>query len=408
MPQGRLDVAGRDHVGMTGLRNRSEVAAGFDGVAITGLAAGHLVVDLCTGVLPALLPLFVEQFSLSDLQATMILGASLLASSAIQPIFGIVADRRGAPWLRWGGVAVGSAGVAAAGLAGSYLAVLACVIISGLGIAAYHPEAARVANQASAGRPATGLAWFMLGGNLGFSLGPLLVGVAAPFIGLRATLFVLVPGLIVTAWLRLLSARVALPTHTSTGVGPRPVSNVAGVVILLVVTTLRTWTFFVMLALVPLLLSRQRGLSDALTSLSVFLFTAGATIGTLLGAQLAERIGSRRMLMWTMPVATPLVVAVVLLPVGPAVAVVGLCGGVLMASFSVTVALGQRYMPSRLALAAGLLIGFGAIGSAPPGLALFGAFADAAGRETALLWLAALPALGGLIAYLLPEPVEAR
>lgn len=386
---------------------RRPVAAptSFDGIAITGLAAGHFVVDLCTGVLPALLPLFVTQFALSDLQATMIIGASLLASSAIQPVFGVIADRSGAAWLLWGGVAVGSVGVAAAGLASGYLAVLACVIVSGLGIAAYHPEAARVANLASAGRPATGLSWFMLGGNVGFSVGPLLVGLSAPFIGLRATLLVLIPGLAVTAWLRVINMRVALPTARSrgltTGAGP---TNVAGVAILLVVTSLRTWTFFVMLALVPLLLSRQRGLSDTATSFAIFLLPAGAAIGTLLGAQLAERIGSRRMLMWTLPLASPLVAAVVLLPVGAAVAVLGLCGGVLMASFSVTVAMGQQYMPSRLALAAGLLIGFGAIGSAPPGLAIFGALADAAGREAALLTLAALPALGGLIAYLLPEP----
>ena len=65
-----------------------------------------------------------------------------------------------------------------------------------------------------------------------------------------------------------------------------------------------------------------------------------------------------------------------------------------MASFSVTVAMGQDYLPGRLALAAGLMIGFGAIGSAPPGLALFGAIADAAGREAAIWGIAALPARG--------------
>jgi MFS transporter, FSR family, fosmidomycin resistance protein len=65
--------------------------------------------------------------------------------------------------------------------------------------------------------------------------------------------------------------------------------------------------------------------------------------------------------------------------------------------------MGQEYLPDRLALAAGLMIGFGAIGSAPPGLALFGAVADAAGREAALWGVAALPLAGGALALLLPE-----
>ena len=71
-------------------------------------------------------------------------------------------------------MAVAAAGLAVSGLAGGYLGVLACIVGSGLGIAAFHPEAARVANQISAGRPATGLAWFMVGGHAGFALGPLL------------------------------------------------------------------------------------------------------------------------------------------------------------------------------------------------------------------------------------------
>ena len=80
-----------------------------------------------------------------------------------------------------------------------------------------------------------------------------------------------------------------------------------------------------------------------------------------------------------------------------------LVGFVLLSSFSVTVVMGQEYLPGRLALAAGLMIGFGAIGSAAPGLALFGALADAAGREAALWCIAALPLSAGRLALLLPD-----
>jgi FSR family fosmidomycin resistance protein-like MFS transporter len=79
-------------------------------------------------------------------------------------------------------------------------------------------------------------------------------------------------------------------------------------------------------------------------------------------------------------------------------------GVVLLASFSVTVVMGQAYLPDRIALAAGLMIGFAAIGSAPPGLALLGAIADILGREAALWTVAALPIVGALMAIPLPQP----
>ncbi len=373
-------------------------------MGLLSLAAGHFMVDMVVGALPALLPLFVREYRLSDLAASMILGASLLASSAVQPVFGVVADRRAAPWLLYGGVAVGAVAMAFTGLMGTYLAILGMVVVSGLGIAGYHPEAARVANRLSGGRPATGLAWFMVGGNAGFAAGPLVAAAAIPLLGLHTTLVFIIPGLAVAGWLFLQRSRLATPVMHATARARAGASHIPGLSLLMVITTMRTWTQFALLALAPLLLVKERGLSEQAGSLAVFVFSFSGAVGTIGGARIADRFGGRRMLMWTMPPAAPLVAGVALLPTGLAIVSLAGAGLLLMASFSVTVAMGQEYLPSRLALAAGLMIGFAAIGSAPPGLAIFGALADAAGRETAILAVASLPVLGGLLALMLPAP----
>jgi FSR family fosmidomycin resistance protein-like MFS transporter len=359
------------------------------------------------GAVPALLPVFTAIYALSDLQASMILGASLLVSSAIQPFFGVLADRRPTPAFVWGGVAVAAAGLAVAGLAGGYLGVLGCVVGSGLGIAAFHPEAARVANQISGGRSATGLAWFMVGGNAGFAAGPLLAALFIPVLDERATLTFLVPGVLVAAWLHRERGRLTVPlVPRTTRDGAVAVASAASrraLALLLVVTSMRTWTQFCLLALVPLLLADERGFSDQAAGFAVVAFSGAGAAGTIAGAALADRVGGRRMLLWSMPLVSPLI-ALFLLDEGPAgIVAFAAAGAVLMASFSVTLAMGQAYLPHRLALAAGLMIGFGAIGSAPPGLAIFGALADAAGRETAIWGIAALPLLGAALATLLPE-----
>jgi FSR family fosmidomycin resistance protein-like MFS transporter len=373
------------------------------------LASGHFIVDATTGATPALLPVFTAAFALSDLAASMVLGASLLVSSAIQPFFGLLADRRATPIFLWGGVAVGAAGFGLAGLAAGYLGLMAFIVGSGIGIAAFHPEAARVANHFAAERKATGLAWFMLGGNVGFAVGPLVAALAIPFLDARSTLVFLVPGAAVTLWLARERARLAVPVVARAApAAPGPAApaaprRTAAVVLLLVVTTMRTWTQFTVLALVPLLLVHEQGFSDQGAGFAVVVFSGSGAAGTLVGAALADRVGGRLMLAWTMPLVAPLLGGFLLLGGWAGMPFLALAGFVLMASFSVTVALSQEYLPDRLALAAGLMIGFGAIGSAPPGLAIFGALADAAGRTTALWSVAVLPLVGGALAIALPR-----
>lgn len=379
-------------------------AGAIDRRGIGLLATGHFVIDATVGAVPAMIPVFAAIYALSDLAASMILGASLLVSSAIQPFFGLLADRRAMTVFVWGGVGLATVGLALSGLAGGYAGVLACIVGSGLGIAAFHPEAARVANRISADRKATGLAWFMLGGNAGFAAGPLLAALFIPVLDARATLVFLIPGLAVAVWLHHERHQIAIPLvpRAAVAAAPAPRASNWAITLLLVVTSMRTWTQFCVLALVPLLLTDQRDFSDQAAGFAVVAFSAAGAAGTLAGAALADRVGGRLMLIWSMPVVTPLLGAFLLLDGWAAIAPLAAAGFVLMSSFSVTVMMGQEYLPDRLALAAGLMIGFGAIGSAPPGLALFGAIADAAGRETALWGIAALPLVGGALALLLP------
>lgn len=386
-------------------RRRAD-AGQIDRRGIGLLATGHFVIDATVGAVPAMIPVFTAIYALSDLAASMILGASLLVSSAIQPFFGLLADRRALTVFVWGGVGLAALGLALSGLAGGYAGVLACIVGSGLGIAAFHPEAARIANRISADRKATGLAWFMLGGNAGFAAGPLLAALFIPVLDARATLVFLVPGLVVAVWLHHERHRITIPVVPRTAGVSTPSPSRAStwaVTLLLVVTSMRTWTQFCLLALVPLLLTGQRGFSDQAAGFAVVAFSAAGAAGTLAGAALADRVGGRRMLIWTMPVVTPLIAAFLLMDGWAAIAPLAAAGFVLMSSFSVTVMMGQEYLPDRLALAAGLMIGFGAIGSAAPGLALFGAIADAAGRETALWGVAMLPLIGGALALALPR-----
>jgi len=115
------------------------VQAGVDSRGMTALSSGHLATDLAQGSLPALLPFLTERFDLSYTMVGALVLAATFSSSIIQPAFGLWSDARGALWLLPAGVAVAGLGLAFAAVAPSYALVMLGVLVSGVGVAAYHP-----------------------------------------------------------------------------------------------------------------------------------------------------------------------------------------------------------------------------------------------------------------------------
>src|ERR687883_643669 len=99
---------------------RSEI----DRRAMAGLSAGHFATDFAGGALPALLPFLKDRFSLSYTLVGLLILASQVSSSLIQPLFGLWSDRRGAMWLLPAGVALAGLGIALAADAPSYWLVV--------------------------------------------------------------------------------------------------------------------------------------------------------------------------------------------------------------------------------------------------------------------------------------------
>lgn len=209
------------------------------------LALGHLVVDMNQGSLAPLLPFLKAVFGLSYAASGAILLVANMTSSVVQPVFGYLADRATRRWLLPWAVLLSATGVALAGLASSYGGLLALVVVSGLGVAAYHPEGYRTANQVAGDRKATGLSLFSIGGNIGIALGPPAVTFLVPRFGLPGTLGLLGPGLLVAALLAtVLPTLIAPPAKGATARAARAGGrDMRGAMALLIgVVTVRSWT----------------------------------------------------------------------------------------------------------------------------------------------------------------------
>jgi FSR family fosmidomycin resistance protein-like MFS transporter len=371
------------------------------------LALGHLVVDMNQGALPALLPFFKQAFGLSYTAAGTVLLVASLTSSLIQPAFGYLSDRaarrRLLPW----SLVLASGGVAVAGLTPGYGWLLVVVVVAGFGIAAYHPEGYRTANQAAGDRKATGLSLFSIGGNVGIALGPPMVTFLVTTFGLPGTLGMLAPGLVVAALIAAVLPTLVppAPRAASAPATRAEARDMPGAMALLIgVVTVRSWTQLGLVSFVPFLYVDVLGADPRIVGPLLFLFLGAGAVGTLVGGPIADRWGSRRYVTVSMLLSTPFLVGFLWDRGGwLSTACLAAAGFALVSSFSVTVALGQAYLPRRLGMAAGLIVGL-AIGTGGLGVALFGWVADHWGLWTTLRLIAALPVVGLGLTLLLPEP----
>jgi FSR family fosmidomycin resistance protein-like MFS transporter len=302
------------------------------------------------------------------------------------------------------GVVVGGLGVALSGLAPSYWAIFLCIVVSGLGVAAFHPEAARFANYVSGTGRARGMSFFSVGGNAGFALGPVLTAPLVLALGLPGTLLLAVPALLMG--LVLLRELPRLRTFQPQPSGNRkatdapdrwvPFTVMSGAV------AVRSFVYFGLVAFVAEYYVRVLGTSPLFASgaLSVMLFAGAA--GTLVLGSVADVVGRRTVLVGSMLILPPLLFAFA--NAGPVLGAVLLAGvgAATIGTFGVTVVMGQEYLPARIGAAAGVTMGL-SIGLGGLGAPVLGAVADRYGLPNLMLVLAALPIAGLALALLLPR-----
>lgn len=379
---------------------------GVDRRGIAVLAVGHGYVDMTQGAVAALLPFLIHRRGYSYAAASTLILALTVTSSLIQPIFGHLADRRSMPWLLPGGVLVAAVGIAVAGVVHSQAATVTAVAVAGLGVGAYHPEAARYANYVSGDRRVSGMSLFSVGGNTGFALGPVFVTPLVLLFGLSGTALLALPAIVVVFWLlrdldRLQSFR---PEHRAATTkhppaGPDrwgPFALVAGV------ASWRSGVYFGLQAFVPAYLILHLGSSEASANAGLTVLLISGALGTLVGGPTADRIGRRPVIIGCMAVVGPLVL--LLLVAGPILTypVLALIGFFTVGNFSSTVVLGQEYLPGRVGIASGVTVG-AAIGLGGLMAAALGLIADDIGLRwvIAIIAMLAVPAL--LTALALPR-----
>jgi MFS transporter, FSR family, fosmidomycin resistance protein len=382
----------------------------FNILFIIGLC--HLLNDAIQAVVPAMFPILEKSMGLSFTQLGIIAFSLNMVSSVLQPVVGLVTDKRPMPFALPIGLTLTLGGVLGLAFVPSFSLIVVSVIFIGLGSAVFHPEGSRVAYMAAGRRRGLAQSIYQVGGNTGQALAPLITALILVPLGQKgASWFSIVAALAVILliyianWynkrlvgdLPILKKKDKLAAK-KTGLTKKVKQSL---LLILLLIFARSWYISGMTNFYAFFAIEEYSLSIKESQLFLFAFLIAGAFGTFFGGPLADRFGKKKVISISMLSTVPFSLLIPFVPSTLAFIFLTITGFILMTSFSVTVVYAQELVPGKIGtmsgLTVGLAFGMGAIGSV--GL---GYIADLLSISVMVSSIGFLPLLG-LFAFLLPS-----
>lgn len=369
------------------------------------MMVAHLCDDLNQGALVAVIPFLVLHNGYSYAEVTALLLASNAASAIIQPLFGWLGDKKPRPWLMALGIFLAGIGMAGVGVLPSYPLIMTSAMLSGIGVAMFHPEGGRLGNLTAGEQKGKGMSIFAVGGKLGFTFGPLVATAAITLWGLPGTLVFIIPSTLCTAVL--LSQNKALLGFSNPDKGSSADNlykdNWVGFGFVMGAISCRSIMYYAFLSFIPLFLVYNLGQEEAFASSVISLFALVCAVGTIASGWAGQALGAKKLIIVSYAcVAVEVIIFAFNGSLIIALVLIALLALTCDISYPSAVAMGQSFVPHHLGMASGLSFGVMVCigGLMTP---VFGLIGDYFGLQVVMLCVTAIAILGIAITLFIPK-----
>ena len=325
------------------------------------MAAGHLFCDMNSGILPALLPFLIFAYDFTYTAAAALIFAANIVSSVSQPFIGIYSDIISKKWMVPLGLILGSSGLSVIGFLDNYWAIFAAIMVSGLGTALFHPEAAKTVTLNAGKNKASDMSIFSLGGTLGFALGPIVATVTLMLWDLQGLIILIIPSLIMSLIIWKVTSEPAgqkAPVSSAATAQVLPKDQWKPFSLLSVVLITRSIVFISLNTFIPLFWITIILQSNESGNILLSIFLISTSAGTLFGGRIADSLGYLKVIRYSFIGVVPVLF---ILSVTESFALSALmiiaAGFLIFMPYSSLVVLGQQYLPNRVGLASGVTLG---------------------------------------------------
>jgi FSR family fosmidomycin resistance protein-like MFS transporter len=304
-------------------------------------------------------------------------------------------------------------GIALAGFVSNYSLLLLCVMISGVGVASFHPEGFKTAYFFTGDKKTTGMSLFAVGGNLGIAIGPITALALVNYFGLKGTLGLVIPGILIAVILFLNLSWLFSPVQSAHKEAKKemktPLSRNQKIsfFLLIGIATVRAWTQLGLATYIPFYYINYLKGNPLYAGKLVSTFLMAGALGTLIGAPLADRWGHKKFLLLTLLLSFPLLLLFYNSSGFITFILLGISGMVLISTFALTMVMAQAILPHHLGMASGMMVGF-TISAGGIGVTLLGTIADTWGVPMAIKAVFVLPLIAFGLALLLKYPLTTK
>lgn len=374
-------------------------------LALIFYSAGHFFVDFYSSALGAFQPILVDQLHISLTQAGILGGLMVFSGSFVQPAYGYLSDRFHSRLFSVLAPAVAGLFISSLGLAWSFWAAAAMVMIGASGIASFHPQASARATLGFRANRGRWMAIFVSAGTLGYAIGPAFFSTIIERLGTARSYWGAVPGVVSTlVFLFFLPAPALPPAHARPRFEWTPLKTAwKPLAILYTLVFLRSIVQIVFAQFLPLYLTRERHYTLIDASLALSLYLAVGALGGFVGGHLADRFGGRSVILFSMISSVPFLALFFLGHGAWSMAGLLLGGLTLLFTIPVNLVMGQELAPSQAGTVSALMMGFAWGLAGIIFIPLVGWTADLLSLHTSLFALTIFPLIGFFLALKLPK-----